>query len=141
MSVLDQARLLIFRCHQKGLEVLLINNEFQTDDLQWKIPEGHVYVDNHAQRIELESLRDKQGNPIKIIALEADWHQIPSIRSLLKHDVKRLGNKVKKTIEPSMEFGHYVNIKQAVKLVLPSEYQALKELKDIVLDRNSLEAI
>lgn len=137
MNKLDQVRVLIFRCHQKGLEVLLINNEFDKESEIWRLPEGNILGQDLKDSILLEEQRDSAGNSIKTIAIEADWHQIPSIRAIIKQDIKRLGRKIKGTIVPeSGTEAAYYQTKQAIKHMLPHEYQALKELKDVILDRN-----
>lgn len=137
MNKLDQVRILIFRCHQKGLEVLLINNEFDEESSIWRLPEGFYEGNDLKDSILLEDQVDSDGNPIKTIAIEADWHQIPSIRAVIKQDVKRLGRKIKGSIAPeTVPDAAYYQVKQALKHMLPHEYQALKELKDVILDRN-----
>ena len=83
--------------------------------------------DNSREGIQLESL-DPEGNKVKSIAIEADWHQIPSVRGIIRHDVERLKAKVSNC--------SYVCVKEALKEVMPEEYEALKELKDIITDRN-----
>lgn len=137
MNVLDSARLILYRCHEKGLEVLLINPDLKEDPIAWKrIPQGALNVEGWQERIELANYPDEDGNLVKTIAIEADWHEIPSVRGIIKHDIKRLGSKVKKAISPTLDNCNYVSVKKALKEVLPNEYQALKELKDIIIDRN-----
>ena len=60
---------------------------------------------------------------------------IPSIRELIKNDVKRVGSKFLSSLE-NFESACYYQVKDAFKKVLPNEYLVLKELKDIILDRN-----
>ena len=137
MSVFDAARIIIYRCHEKGLEILLINNDMDTDPDVWNLPQLQFNAESSSSSIiELDDIEDHSGNPIKAIAVEGDWHDIPSIRGMIKHDVKRVKNKLKKTI-PHLEHGTYFTVKEAFKKVLPHEYAALKELKEIVLDRNT----
>jgi len=140
MKVLDQARLVIYRFHEAGLEVFLINPELHEDKEIWRLPEGagQTIIDgNQYNVIELDDTLDTNGLPVKNYAIEADWHEIPSIRGIIKHDVKRLKNKVKKVL-PCLEQGTYVAVKEAIKKTMPQEYQALKELKDILTDRNTV---
>ena len=137
MNVLDSVRIVLYRCHEKGLEVLLINPELKGDPQIWRrLPEGTVNIEEWEERIDLDSYKDADGNVMRTIAIEADWHEIPSVRGIIKHDMKRLGNKVKKVITPTLENCNYVSVKKALQEVLPHEYQALKELKDIIIDRN-----
>lgn len=139
MSVLDQARLVIYRFHEAGLEVFLINPKLHKDPEAWKLPEGVLksLSENNYQVIELDDIKGSDGETLKTIAIEADWHEIPSIRGIIKHDVKRVKNKIKEVL-PCLEEGTYFAVKDAFKKVLPKEYAALKELKDILIDRNTV---
>lgn len=134
MGVLDGVRVILYRCHEKGLEILLISNEMSDDPSVWRLPNVDMDDEKHSY-IELEDTLDANGNMIKTMAIEADWHDVPSIRGMIKHDVKRVKSKIKKTL-PSFEKGAYFTIKEAVKKSLPQEYAAIKELKDIIVDRN-----
>ncbi len=127
MNAKDKARIIIYRCHEKGLEVLLIKPNLHKDGSIWKLPTANYERLDQLDPIELASC-EKEG--CLNMAIEADWHQIPSIRGILKHDFLRLGNKVKSISECS-----YLNVKEALKEVLPEEYAAIKELKDILTDR------
>jgi len=136
MSVFDYARVIIYRFHEKGLEVLLINNEFDQDPDVWLLPAGRLetQIKNTIKSfIELEDITNEKGEQIKTIAVEADWHEIPSVRGLIKHDVKRVSNKIIK-----LEQGTYFHMKEAFKKVLPKEYRVLKELKDVLFDKNTV---
>jgi hypothetical protein len=141
MSVLDLARIVIYRFHEKGLEIFLINNEMDKDGDIWKIPQG---ITNTMEEegmlkniIDLDPTIDEQGRTIKTVAIEGDWHDIPSIRGMLKHDVKLIKSIVKENL-PGSEKGAYFAVKEAFKKVLPHEYKALKELREILYDRNSV---
>lgn len=141
MSVLDLARVIIYRFHEKGLEIFLINNEMDKDQDIWQIPQGLSESirekGNHKNIIDLDTMEDEQGRTIKTLAIEGDWHDIPSIRGMLKHDVKLVKAIVKENL-PGSEKGAYFAVKEAFKKVLPHEYNALKELKDVLFDRNSV---
>ena len=140
MKVLDQVRVVIYRFHEAGLEVFLINPELHTDEDVWTLPSGADSFElqhNNYDVIELDDTKDNNGKTVKNLAIEADWHEIPSIRGIIKHDVKRLKNKVKEVL-PCLEQGSYVAVKEAIKKTMPQEYAALKELKDILTDRNTV---
>ncbi|MBK8280947.1 MAG: hypothetical protein IPK94_12740 [Saprospiraceae bacterium] len=77
-----------------------------------------------------------QVDQIKNLAIEADWHDMPSIRGLIKHDLKMVEGKIQE-----LEHGTYVAAKEAFKKVLPHEYAVIKELKDILFDRNLIKNI
>lgn len=137
MNILDTARLVIYRCHEKGLEVLLINPKASNDPSVWKLPNAkdlHLKTD---KMISLDHIQGENGESVAAIAVEGDWHDIPSIRGLIKHDVARVKNKIKRVV-PELEESTYFCIKDAFKKVLPQEYKALKELKDIIRDRNTI---
>lgn len=133
-EVLVHFRFIFYRFHDKGLEFFLVK-----ENDQWKLPSGqskestHRFFNRKGKMIELE---DSDINRIKNLAIEADWHDMPSIRGLIKHDLKMVEEKV---IE--LEKGSYLAAKEAFKKVLPQEYALLKELKDILFDRNLTENI
>ena len=139
MSILDSARVIIYRYHEKGLEIFLINNEMEKDAGIWRIPQGLVkqWQVQGRQIIDLDETEDEAGHIIKTIAIEGDWHDIPSIRGMLKHDIRLIKSIVKENL-PGSEKGTYFAIKEAFKKVMPQEYKALKELKDILFDRNTV---
>ena len=112
----------------------------ENDNDIWKLPEGlsqTLRQEGKLKVIDLETIEDDNGQRIKTLAVEGDWHDIPSIRGMLKHDIKLIKSIVKENL-PGSEKGAYFAVKEAFKKVLPHEYKALKELKDILFDRNSV---
>ncbi len=138
MSVFDHARLVIYRINRKGLEVFLLKSKAEGDE-KWSIPEGILKYKKNQELIELEPFEDENGKMQQIIAMEADWHEIPSVRAIIKEDVHIIKTTIKENLP--LEQGTYVVAKEAFKKVLPNEYKALKELKDILFDRNSTKYI
>ncbi len=138
MTVLDQVRLIVYRFHEKGLEILMVKQK----DGAWCLPGGQKVDIDLEQRevIELEAVEGEKGKLIKAMAVEGDWHQIPSIRGLIKSDIRLVKGKIKEVL-PELEQGTYMMVKDAFKRVLPNEYALLKELKDILFDRNLLRNI
>lgn len=135
MNVLDKARVILYRYHEKSLEVFLIQPKAGEDPNVWNFPYALTQDEIKVNTIELDPVASDCGsNRLNAIAIEADWHDIPSIRGLIKHDMKRVKNKIKKTV-PQVEEGTYIAIKDAFKKVMPQEYAALKELKDILVDK------
>ncbi len=145
MSLLDLARVIVYRFHEKGLEIFLVKNEMLEDPDVWKIPKGEL--------TDVREIEDKIANGEYIdlgefdktkiattYAIEGDWHDIPSIKGMLKHDVK-LAKKILSEKLPESEKGAFFAVKEAFKKVLPEEYKALKELKEILLDRNAIKNI
>ena len=130
MSVLDHVRLVVYRFHEKGLEILM------PEAKSCLIDTSSLIVNNGGPNaIELNSSIDQNGLPIRIMALEGDWHDIPSIRGLIKSDIDLVKGKIKEIV-PELEDCVYVAVKEAFKEALPHEYAALKELKDVLMDRN-----
>jgi hypothetical protein len=99
MSVLDLARVVIYRFHEKGLEIFLIQNDMEKDPDVWKIPEGAlIALQKSLKTIDLEEVVLEDGRMVKTLAIEGDWHDIPSIRGMLKHDVKLVKSIVKENL-------------------------------------------
>jgi hypothetical protein len=140
MSVLDLARVIIYRFHEKGLEIFLINNDMDKDQDIWRIPQGlsnSIRENGDVNVIDLDTTEDENGRSVRTLAIEGDWHDIPSIRGMLKHDVRLVKTIVKENL-PGSEKGAYFAVKEAFKKVMPQEYKALKELREILFDRNSV---
>nr|HMP29412.1 hypothetical protein [Saprospiraceae bacterium] len=101
MGVFDVVRLMIYRVHEKGLEIFLINNEMENDPDIWRLPSGsssQLHSKLNAlgkESIDLEENSDNTGQSHKTIAIEGDWHDIPSIRGMVKHDLN-LAKKIMK---------------------------------------------
>ncbi|MEL6923879.1 MAG: hypothetical protein AAFO94_07510 [Bacteroidota bacterium] len=143
MNVLNQVRVIIYRINKKGLEILLIDTDGQEN---WQIPgEKGQQTLNFAQLdedriIELDPIQHQDGSYEHAVAVEGDWHDIPSIRAMVRQDVRIVKDQIKQHI-PELEQGTYFAVKEAVKKVMPHEYKVLKELKDILLDRNQAKYI
>jgi predicted NUDIX family NTP pyrophosphohydrolase len=137
MKLRNKANLIIYRFREKGLEIFLVNADEQGDN--WEIPQGAM--DNDKSRtfieedrlIELDPVTQDSGDLENAVAVEGDWHEIPSLKSMLSEDAQYLKTKIK-----NMEKGTYFALKEAVKKVMPHQYDFLKELKDILVDRNSV---
>lgn len=142
MSVFERACLIIYRFAEKGLEVFLINDQSEESSV-WSIPQqdiastGRQLVNNETDIIEMDPIELEEGKRFRAIAIEGDYHDIPSMRSLMKEDVIYIKDKIK-TMIPELEQGTFVAVKEAFKKVLPHEYTMLKELKEILSDRNLL---
>ncbi|MEO1516666.1 MAG: hypothetical protein AAFV95_16720 [Bacteroidota bacterium] len=140
MNVFDSARLVIYRINKKGLEIFLVN----TGD-NWQLPQGHFQQDqptleDEDRIIELDPFSQANGEMSQAVAVEGDWHEIPSIRRMLQEDVRIVKDQIKQRF-PELEKGGYFAVKEAFKKVLPEEYAVLKELKEVILDRNQAKYI
>ena len=146
MKVLDQVRIVIYRMHEKGLEIFVVP---QGEGSDWALPYSEFvkkYPDwsKNERCIELDPVHNDDGSIYQAVAIEADWHDIPSIRGLVKKDIQFVKHKIEHKIEqviPGIERGAYVAFKEVFKKVLPHEYAFIKELKDIIVDRNLVKNI
>ncbi|MBT8220383.1 MAG: hypothetical protein KJP00_11180 [Bacteroidia bacterium] len=142
MSLFNQARIIIYRVNKKGLEVFLLEVPGPDAGAFWQVPEGHTIHETLAKQlptsdfIELEPMQTAEGQ-VRTIAVEGDYHDIPSIRAMVKEDMRIVKRQIK-TILPGLENGAYCAVKEAFKKVMPHEYAVLKELKEVVMDRNLL---
>lgn len=125
MSIRKKASLIIYRFRERGLEVFLLNRSNA-----WGLPGGEIETSRAPGLIELEPSSEAE----EAVALEGDWHEIPSLKAMLYEDAQELQSKLKE-----MDGGTFVTIKEALKQMLtPSQYQFLKELREVLTDRNSL---
>lgn len=135
----EPTNLVVYRVQQQGLEVLLVP---ETDGDTWALPQTEdgtkirIIVDED-RVIELDPVELPDGLLEQAYAVEADWHDIPSLKSILKHDLKFVKSTVKQMVPNMMQQGTFFAVKEAFKRVLPHQYRQLKELKDIIRDRNS----
>lgn len=142
MSVFERACLIIYRFAEKGLEVFLVNDQSEESSV-WSIPQQDIpssqedLLGEEAYMIEIDPIELEEGKRFRAIAIEGDYHDIPSMRSLVKQDVRYVKDKIK-TLIPELEEGTFVAVKEAFKKVLPHEYEVIKELKEILNDRNLL---
>lgn len=142
MSVKKLAKVIIYRMAEKGLEILLIQDEGDPKGQKWSLPNGFVQTDEiHEDFIQLD-YEAAQGDESSLhtVALEKDEQDLPSLRSLLLNDMQYVKKRIKDYLV-DYDNATYVSIKEAVKRVLPDEYARLKELKDILTDKNSVENI
>ena len=141
MSVRDYARVVIYRINKKGLEIFLVNNNQEG----WHVPQGTLKecrtceLEDNEQVIELDPTSEN-GGLHKAYAIEGDWHEIPSIRGIIKDDVRIVKHHIKQKF-PELEQGTYFAVKEAVKKVMPEEYALLKELKDVLIEKNQAKYI
>lgn len=134
MSVLDTVKLIIYRVHEKGLEVFLVNKE---DAEKWDMPEGQVkkqLKENDEDVIHLDPI-EEDGQVIKAVAIKGDWHDLPSIRKLVSDDVELVKTRLKSFL-PDMEKGMFFAVKDAFSRVVPQNNAFIKELVEIISEKN-----
>jgi hypothetical protein len=136
MSMLEQVRLIIYRIKEKGLEVFLVNT-----GEHWDLPEmreAGPEQDPLMDRIELDPLEAGPEVPRqKALAIEGDWHDIPSLKKLLREDVDQLKDQLHR-IAPELEQGSFFALPEALRRMAPDYNAFIRELKDILRDRNSI---
>ncbi len=145
MPVNEQVDVFIYRVRETGLEVFLVNQDQQQlpDEAQWKaLSAGQDTPERLRQSncIELEPVTGANGESRKAIAIEADWHELPSLRALIYEDYRVAKEKARlkiKNLIPEMEKGTFFAVKEAFKRVLPEQYAFLKELKEVLIEKNS----
>jgi hypothetical protein len=117
--------------------VFLVNH---ADEDTWKVPQPAAAGDkasfDEAKMIELEPVHQDNGEIEKAVAVEADWHEIPSLREMLFEDARYLKDKLFE-----IEGGAFFAAKEAFKELLPHQYKQLKELIEVLSDRNSTKNI
>ncbi|HMX42078.1 MAG TPA: hypothetical protein PK971_12910 [Saprospiraceae bacterium] len=142
MQPTEQIDVIIYRVSDSGLEVFLINPDSPDTPQQqhWQSPVAEESNSELLQNcIELEAVVSPDGASRKAIAVEADWHEIPSLRALIYEDYRVAKEKAKqhlKNLLPDIDRGSFVAVKEAFKRVMPEQYAFLKELKDIVMEKN-----
>ncbi|MCC6463020.1 MAG: hypothetical protein IT260_21300 [Saprospiraceae bacterium] len=145
MPANEQVDVFIYRVRETGLEVFLVNSDELPleDEAQWKaLSAGEQTPERlrNANCIELEPVLDANGESRKAIAVEADWHELPSLRALIYEDYRVAKEKARlkiKNLIPEMEKGAFFAVKEAFKRVLPEQYAFLKELKEVLVEKNS----
>lgn len=125
MGLRKKARLIIYRFRERGLEVFLLNKSDQ-----WGLPGGEVNVDAQSELIKLEPSADRE----EAVAVEGDWHEIPSLKKMLLEESSEVAERLR-----DLETGSFVTIKEALKSHLkPAQVSFLRELRDVITDRNSV---
>jgi len=125
MGLRKKASLIIYRFRERGLEVFMTR---QSEE--WGLPGGEVDMHADQEYIELEPSEDRE----EAVAVEGDWHEIPSLKQMLYEESGELKERLK-----DIEQGAFVSIKDALKHRLSAgQVEFLRELRDVIIDRNSL---
>ncbi len=143
MALIKNASLIIYRFAEKGLEIFLVNSDKKDN---WDLPKSMMDEVDPKQLMEEERIIalepvEEDGEVVQGIAVESDWHEIPSLKSMVKDDVLFVADQIKKIVPDMMDKGAYFAVKEAVKRVMPHQYEMLKELKDTLMERNSVRDI
>ncbi len=144
----DKVDIIIYRVREHGLEVFLVNDApAEAIDPMLSPVAGEAPSEQAKQRnigcIELENATCPDGITRKTIAVEADWHEIPSLRALMYEDYRVAKEKAKQHIHDLFhpDKGAFFVVKEAVKRVMPHQYTLLKELKEVLVEKNSTKYI
>lgn len=138
MSLQEKVSLIIYRFRERGLEIFVLPEDEAEQALRFpQGPSGYnaqpADQGEGEQMIRLEAVKEEGGSHESAMAVEGDWHEIPSLKRMLYEDALQLKEKLKE-----LDNGAYLSMKEALRRALPHQYQFLKELKDILVDRNSV---
>ena len=137
MAIVKQASLILYRYAEKGLEVFLLDQDSTGREL--KFPKGESAACPACDEETIIHLEAREGEATEQgFAVEGDWHDIPSLKTMVKEDLVFAKDTVNQMVPDMLEKGTFVAVKEALKKVLPHQYDMLKELKDTLLERNSL---
>ncbi|MCC7245213.1 MAG: hypothetical protein IT269_06015 [Saprospiraceae bacterium] len=142
MQEKEHVDVLIYRVGDQGLEVFLVDPKTSEQDASQPLSTtvmANVAPERFANRIDLEPVTDVNGESRKAVAIEADWHEIPSLRAMVYEDYRVAKEKAREHVRQfttDLERGTYVAVKEAIKRVMPEQYAFLKELKDIIAEKN-----
>jgi len=152
-SRIVRAGLLMYRYGTGGLEIFLVNDEADKSEgkTAWSIPNGRVNMDEnsfHAAKrefaretgiepevqefIDLDCVECQDGK-VKAWAFEkSSVADLPFNKILSTESPLRLRRKHKMLVEK----GTWFCTKEAIKKVFPAEVELIKELRDVLTDRN-----
>ena len=136
MDVRDKLNLVIYRVRERGLEIFV-----RPHGDGYVLPEAEDAsgLDGFRQNgaaIDLDPVGADDDSPeSRGLAIEADYHDIPSLKGLLLDDAKRVAQHLREL--PNAEEGAFLAVKSVAKRLLPGQYRMLAELRDILVDRNS----
>lgn len=145
MQEQEPINVFIYRIREKGLEVYI--RDGSGPEATDKIRSALHTLERLPERIRQEHCIELQGehqDAPKAIAVEADWHELPSLRALIYEDYRVAKEKAVQHLlhwMPSGEKGAFVAIKEVLKQVMPEQYAFLKELKDVILEQNQTKYI
>ncbi|GAB1395415.1 hypothetical protein MASR1M65_01880 [Saprospiraceae bacterium] len=138
MSLREKVNLFIYRYAEKGLEIFLMKSDAE-DLLHLPNSSGNIapiqQIGKEKSLIQLDETTNPEGNIEKNVAFEAEYHEIPSLKHLLKSDMNFVADKIIHML-PDSEKGRFIALKEAIKKMRPHQNQALKELKDILVEKN-----
>jgi len=131
MDIREKLHLIVYRIREKGLEVFVRDGG---EDL-YQLPEAiDAKSFDTVDCIQLDAF-EADEDCSKGLAIEGDYHDIPSLKGLLIEDARKIRKQLREL--PNAEEGTFVAVKEVARNLLPSQYRMLKELREILVDRNS----
>lgn len=134
MLLRDKLHLIIYRVRERGLEIFVREG----GEHGYELPEAAGEIDqldgDRDKMISLDAVEDEIQST-RGVAIEGDYHDIPSLKGLLLDDAKSIRKQLREL--PGVEDGSFVAVKGIAKRLLPEQYRMLKELREILVDRNS----
>ena len=131
MDLRRKLHLVIYRVRERGLEIFVRDG----DGDSYELPEAASELDPASleEYISLEAGEEASRG----LAVEGDYHDIPSLKGLLLDDARRLRDRLRELPVAAGEEGSFVAVKAVAKRILPEQYRMLSELRDILVDHNS----
>lgn len=135
MKINQDVKIVLYRFAEKGLEVLM----HQRSGGQYSLPViqrtgDHEVLSSHSSSFQI----DLEGEP-RAIAVEVNG-DFPLDESKIESASREIKSHLQHIISGDIK-PVYVAFKGLFKSVLPNEYALLKEFKDILTDRNSVQDI
>ena len=135
MDLKEKLHLVIYRVRERGLEIFVRDRDEEHYEFPAAQSLGASELEESLEAIALDMRSDDSLEPHRGVAIEGDYHDIPSLKKLLLTDAKRLRDHLREL--PNLEEGSFVVAKSMAKRLLPEQYTMLQELRDILVDRNS----
>ena len=129
MDIRQKLHLVVYRVRERGLEIFVRSGEGDA----YELPEAIEGLP--AGALDDYIALDADGEAARGVAVEGDYHDIPSLKGLLLDDARRLRDRLREL--PDAEEGTFVAVKSVAKRLLPEQYRMLSELREILVDRNS----
>jgi|GEM_PF-444094 len=151
MTIQTETGVLVYRFKENRLEVFLVpNNANQVEGKQegWFIPKSALRIENDEIRIavplddaaiQLEPIQLENGDIENVFAVEGELGGSNELQGFRDIQFKSIAGK--SYFFPNVKSGTFFDVKEALKKVLPGQYEMLKELHEVLAARNLLKYI
>jgi len=142
MKAKESAGICVYRFGDQGLEVFLVKPENEINE-NWEIPDGFLTkeVDTDTDFIRLDDVNSNDE-------IKSTWaFEVEGEKEVFDLPLKRLLGetespfKLRRKHKYIMDNGCYFVIKEAIKKVFPDQVVQLKELQEVLRDRNMVKYI